>query len=107
MKSANCISATGRIPLTAIPMAMPTMAVSARGVSMIWRSPKRARNPSVARKAPPMLPTSSPMMTTLSSRSSSSAKASLIASRTVFSATLSPVRGVDLSVRALGDGVRA
>ncbi len=53
MKSANCISATGRRPMMEAPMAAPTMADSARGVSMTRRSPKRSSMPAVTLNAPP------------------------------------------------------
>jgi hypothetical protein len=39
MKSMNCISATGRIPMCAAPAAAPTIAASAIGVSMTRDSP--------------------------------------------------------------------
>jgi hypothetical protein len=39
MKSMNCISATGRIPIIAAPTAAPTIAVSEIGVSMTRCSP--------------------------------------------------------------------
>ena len=42
MKSMNCISATGRMPMYAAPIAAPTMAVSEIGVSMTRASPKRS-----------------------------------------------------------------
>src|SRR5450759_3083734 len=50
-------------------MAVPTMPDSARGVSMIRSSPKSFCRFSVTRNTPPSLPMSSPMMTTLGSRS--------------------------------------
>ena len=53
MKSANCISATGRIPISAAPMAVPTMADSEIGVSMIRHSPNRSNIPAVTLNAPP------------------------------------------------------
>ena len=49
----NCISATGRIPISAAPIAAPTIADSEIGVSITRCSPKRFRNPSVSLKAPP------------------------------------------------------
>ncbi|SQD94526.1 hypothetical protein FMEAI12_2620003 [Parafrankia sp. Ea1.12] len=61
------------------PMAVPTMADSASGVSMTRSSPNRACRPSVIRKTPPSLPTSSPMITTFGS-------AAMAESRPVFSA---------------------
>ena len=53
MKSANCISATGRRPIIAAPTAAPTIAVSEIGVSMTRSSPNRASRPSVTLNAPP------------------------------------------------------
>ena len=53
MKSMNCISAIGRMPMSEAPMAAPTMAVSLIGVSMTRFSPNFSRNPAVTRKAPP------------------------------------------------------
>src|SRR5712692_469788 len=78
MKSANWISAIGMSPLRAAPIATPTMADSASGVSRTRASPKRAYRPSVAPKTPPLRPTSSPRTRTRSSRSISS----VIAART-------------------------
>src|SRR4051794_29744652 len=48
-------------------MAEPTMPDSANGVSMTRCSPKSFCRPSVMRKTPPSLPTSSPMTRTLGS----------------------------------------
>ena len=53
MKSMNCISTTGSIPIIAAPTAHPTMADSLIGVSTIRVGPKRSRKPAVTRKAPP------------------------------------------------------
>src|SRR5215472_5319906 len=78
MKSANWISAIGISPFSAAPMATPTIADSASGVSRTRASPKRAYRPSVAPKTPPLRPTSSPRTRTRSSRSISS----VIAART-------------------------
>jgi hypothetical protein len=48
MKSMNCISATGRMPMRAAPMAAPTIAVSLIGVSITrfpnFRGTLRLRN---------------------------------------------------------------
>ena len=44
-KSMNCISATGRMPMYAAPMAAPTIAASEMGVSMTRAAPKRADQP--------------------------------------------------------------
>ncbi len=51
----------------ASPIAVPMIADSASGVSMTRASPKSASSPSVIRKTPPSLPTSSPITTTFSS----------------------------------------
>ena len=49
----NCISATGRMPAYAAPIAAPMIAVSEIGVSMTRSRPKRSSRPSVTLKAPP------------------------------------------------------
>ena len=48
MKSMNCISTTGRMPIIAAPIAAPTMADSEIGVSMIRSGPKRSSMPAVS-----------------------------------------------------------
>jgi hypothetical protein len=53
MKSANCISATGRIPMIAAPVHAPTIAVSASGASITRQCPNSSWNPSVTLNAPP------------------------------------------------------
>jgi hypothetical protein len=53
MKSANCISTTGRCPTNAAPAAAPTIADSAMGVSITRSAPNFSRNPSVILNAPP------------------------------------------------------
>src|SRR5262245_37794532 len=67
MKSANWISATGRRPWSAMPIAVPMMPDSASGVSITRSSPNSSRNPAVALNTPPRAPTSSPRTTTRSS----------------------------------------
>ena len=67
MKSENCISATGRIPSTAAPMAQPMMPDSASGVSITRCGPNSSMNPSVTLNAPPKTPMSSPITNTRSS----------------------------------------
>src|SRR5262245_2835065 len=62
-----------------MPMAMPTMAPSANGVSMTRCSPNFARSPSVTRNTPPSTPISSPSTKTSSSRSISCMRARLMA----------------------------
>src|SRR5690606_15166399 len=59
-QSANWISARGRQPATAAPMATPTMEDSARGMSITRSGPNRSKRPRVAPKTPPRTPTSSP-----------------------------------------------
>ncbi len=76
-----CISHTGRQPAMQSPTAVPRIPASASGVSTQRSAPKRSRSPAVARKTPPARPTSSPMTITFASRSSSTWKQSLIASR--------------------------
>src|SRR5450432_2875301 len=90
MKSINCISTTGRIPMCDAPAAAPTNPASEIGVSMTRFSPYFAISPSVTLNAPPYAPMSSPMQNTLLSRSISSKSASRIASRYVISAIESP-----------------
>ena len=53
----------------ASPIAVPMIPDSASGVSITRSSPKSFCSPSVTRKTPPSLPTSSPMMSTLGSAS--------------------------------------
>ena len=45
MKSANCISATGRMPISEAPVQAPTMAVSASGASSTRHGPNSAWKP--------------------------------------------------------------
>src|SRR5688500_8254724 len=95
LKSMNCISTVGRIPMCAAPAAAPTRAISEIGVSTTRCSPNRDSRPSVTLKAPPYAPMSSPIAKTLGSRSISSKWASRIASRYVIS-------GIGLPVRVVG-----
>ena len=53
MKSANCISATGRRPIIAAPVQAPTIAVSASGASITRHSPNSSWKPFVTLNAPP------------------------------------------------------
>src|SRR5437762_2631761 len=78
MKSMNWISGTGRSPYSAMPIAVPMIPPSARGVSNT-RSGNPSRSPSVQRKTPPLRPTSSQRTMTLSSRRIFSRRASSIA----------------------------
>ncbi len=52
-KSENCISATGRMPIRAAPVAPARMAVSESGVSSTRQGPNSSWKPSVTLKAPP------------------------------------------------------
>src|SRR5215210_8482165 len=70
------------------PTAVPRIPASASGVSTQRSGPNLSRSPAVARKTPPARPTSSPMTSTESSRSSSTWKQSLIASTSVSSANV-------------------
>src|SRR5437773_3421662 len=74
MKSMNWISGTGRSPYRAIPIAVPMIPPSERGVSNT-RSGNSSMSPSVHRNTPPFRPTSSPRSTTRSSRRISSRRA--------------------------------
>jgi hypothetical protein len=79
MKPSNWISATGRMPLTARPMAEPMMPISARGVSTTLSSPYFFQRPSVALNTPPFLPTSSPRIMTRPSLAIATSNASFTA----------------------------
>ena len=61
MKSANMISATGRMPTMAAPAQVPMMAASDRGVSRTRSAPYLASRPLVTPKSPPISAMSSPM----------------------------------------------
>src|SRR5918997_5545510 len=104
MKSANCISATGRIPLTESPMAAPAIKLSASGVSSTLEGPNSSWSPCVTRKTPPARPTSSPMTMTVSSARISSASPSWMACKRFFSAISLTLR-VDALERLFGVGV--
>jgi hypothetical protein len=80
-KSENMISATGRSPVMAAPIAAPRIACSEMGVSMTRRGPKRSSSPGVVLKTPPAPAMSSPISTTRSSRSISCARPRATASR--------------------------
>ena len=68
MKSWNWISATGRRPFMAMPIAVPTIPSSESGVSKQRWAPNSSVSPSVARNTPPLGPTSSPNTSTVGSR---------------------------------------
>ena len=65
-KASNCISITGRNPYIAMPIAAPIIPASEMGVSKQRSSPNRSVSPSVTRKTPPRVPTSTPNITTRS-----------------------------------------
>src|SRR5210317_1414643 len=69
-----------------MPTAMPAIIASASGVSMTLSAPCFRCSPLVARKTPPLTPTSSPRTTTLSSCPSSQSSAAVTASTSVSSA---------------------
>src|ERR1041384_5809724 len=52
MKSMNCISTTGRMPMCAAPAAAPTMPISEIGESINRRSPNLSTSPSATLNAP-------------------------------------------------------
>ena len=81
MKSENCISAIGRMPSVAAPIAQPMIADSASGVSITRSGPNSSMKPSVTLNAPPNTPTSSPITNTRSSARISVRIASEIACR--------------------------
>ncbi len=62
------------------PTAAPRIPASESGVSTQRSAPNRSRRPAVARNTPPRRPTSSPSTMTVSSRASSTCRASLTAS---------------------------
>src|SRR5215203_2180399 len=106
MKSANCISATGRIPLTDRPMAEPTIRLSASGVSITLAVPNSSSNPCVTLKTPPALPTSSPSTITDSSERISSASPSWMACSRFFVAIGTLSLRVDAGEHVFGIGER-
>src|SRR5271169_383037 len=84
----NWISPTGLSPCAAIPTQSPLIRASDSGVSKTRSTPKRCCKPAVARKTPPLTPTSSPKTTTLGSSARARASAKLIASTSVTSGIL-------------------
>ena len=81
MKSANCISDTGRKPRTAAPAEAPMMSDSEIGVSMTRAGPKRSRRPRGDAEGAAELGHVLAQEKTVGSRSISSNSVSLIASR--------------------------
>ena len=53
MKSANCMSPTGRIPVSAAPTQAPVMPASEMGVSITRSAPNSSSIPAVTPNAPP------------------------------------------------------
>src|SRR5689334_17669694 len=97
----NWISPTGLSPCAAMPTQSPLIRSSASGVSSTRSDPKRFCNPAVARKTPPLTPTSSPSTTTPVSSSIARASARLMASTNVTSAIVvsgefAALRGIDV-----------
>src|SRR5216683_6739996 len=86
----NWISPTGFSPCAAMPTQSPLIRSSASGVSNTRSGPKRGCSPTVARKTPPLTPTSSPNTTTLGSSSIARASAMLTASISVISVISPP-----------------
>ena len=80
-KSLNMISAMGRRPVMAAPMAAPRMACSEMGASRTRSGPNRSSRPTVVLNTPPAPATSSPKKTTLGSLSISWAMPAATASR--------------------------
>src|SRR6266516_6884072 len=85
MKPMNWISPTGLRPCAAMPTHSPLINSSASGVSITRSAPNRCCSSTVARKTPPLTPTSSPSTTTLASSSMARASARLTASTNVTS----------------------
>ena len=80
----NMISATGRSPPRAAPMAAPTMACSEMGVSRTRSAPCLAARPLVTPNTP-LSEMSSPSSTTRSSEARASSRARVMADRTLIS----------------------
>src|SRR5215472_5948345 len=108
-KSLNMISAIGRRPVIAAPMAAPRMACSLMGVSRTRRGPNCSSRPGVVLNTPPAAATSSPRKTTLGSRLISWAIPRVTASRYVMTVTSGPfgIYLVPPGVTAVGPHVRA
>ena len=81
MKSPNITSKIGREPLMAAPTAMPKAPASEIGVSITRSLPNASNSPSVCLNTPPAAATSSPIISTLSSRRISANSASRTAAR--------------------------
>src|SRR3954451_24026647 len=94
MKSSYMISATGRMPCIAAPIAVPASAISEIGVLRTRCGPNSASMPCVTPIEPPISAMSSPMMKTSSSSRIAVTNASRTASRYVSS-------GIDVLERVL------
>src|ERR671930_80717 len=86
----NWISPTGRSPCAAMPTQSPLIRSSASGVSITRSAPKRCCSPTVARKTPPLTPTSSPSTTTSPSSSMARTSARLMDWTSVISGIGAP-----------------
>src|SRR3954468_14911789 len=95
MKSSYMISATGRMPCIAAPIAAPASAISEIGVLRTRSLPNSPRSPCVTPIEPPISAMSSPMMKTSSSSRIAVTSASRTASRYVRS-------GIDVLQRVFG-----
>lgn len=80
-KSENMSSAIGRMPVIAAPMTAPMMASSEMGVSRTRSGPNSSSSPGVVLNTPPASATSSPMKSTDGSLRSSCASPRVTASR--------------------------
>src|SRR5205085_2713177 len=100
MKSSYMISAIGRMPWSAAPIAAPASAISEIGVLRTRSGPNSSRRPCVTPIDPPISAMSSPMMKTLSSLRIAVASASRTASRYDTS-------GIDVLERVFRRGVGA
>src|SRR5258707_12710603 len=88
-----------------IPTHSPLIRISASGVSITRSGPNRCCRPTVARKTPPLTPTSSPSTTTSGSSSMARASARLTASTSVTSGmggTLELIALTDIHLGKLG-----
>src|SRR5436853_4921879 len=100
MKSSYMISATGRMPCIAAPMAAPASAISEIGVLRTRSGPNSSSIPCVTPIEPPISAMSSPMTKTSSSARIAVASASRTASRYESS-------GIDVLQGVLGRGIGA
>src|SRR5581483_1123054 len=100
MKSSYMISATGRMPCIAAPIAVPASAISEIGVLRTRSLPNSSSSPCVTPIEPPISAMSSPMMKTSSSWRIAFDSVSRTASRYESS-------GIDVLERVFGRGVGA